>query len=123
MNIFKSLIDRLKPNKGSHAIDWDKIQVNYDYDKVLSIVQWAIQNEYNITKVDGKIGLIKMSRYSKSEFRESFNYYITTGTITTEINHPKKGKTQLHRKGLSVDQIKKVISQPRTHTGKGYYNK
>ena len=73
---------------------------------------------YSIKKIDYKTGMI---RYQKEYCM--INFYTTTGTITTEIKHPKKGKTQLHRKGLNMDQLKAIFNDPRTHTGKGYYKK
>jgi len=47
----------------------------------------------------------------------------STGTVATMIDHPKKGRTKLYRKGLSQKQIVKIFQDPRLHTGKGYYTK
>ena len=49
--------------------------------------------------------------------------YLTTMTVATCISHPKKGKTQLFRKNVSFEQLFKLFKNPRTHTGKGYYEK
>lgn len=51
------------------------------------------------------------------------NYYYTTGTVATAMNHPKKGRSQLYRKGLSWDEILSVLDNPREHTNAGYYKK
>lgn len=55
--------------------------------------------------------------------KEQMNVYLTTLTIQTALKHPKKGRTQLNRKGLSLIEIEQVFINPRTHTGKGYHKK
>ncbi|NLG04052.1 MAG: hypothetical protein GX567_09530 [Clostridia bacterium] len=49
--------------------------------------------------------------------------YYTTMTVTVSLEHPKKGKTQLHRRNVSDDELKILFQNPRAHTGKGYYKK
>jgi len=49
--------------------------------------------------------------------------YYTTMTVTVSLEHPKKGKTQLHRRKVSDDELKILFQNPRAHTGKGYYKK
>lgn len=44
-------------------------------------------------------------------------------TVATALNHPKKGKAQLFRKGITIRELGKIFEDPRTHTGKGYYDK
>ena len=46
--------------------------------------------------------------------------YLTTGTVATCLDHPRRGKTQLFRRNLSLHQIQEVFDNPRTHTGTGY---
>lgn len=64
---------------------------------------------------------ILMASYAANGVR--INVYLTTGTIATALDHPKKGKTQLFRRGLDVAQIEKIFENPRQHTGKGYFKK
>lgn len=85
---------------------------------IITIVEYALDQEYIISKVDSVNGLIRLSRPGAD-----INLHSTTMTVTTEIMHPRKGKSQLHRKGLSLEMIKKVIQNPRLHTGQGYYLK
>ncbi len=82
------------------------------------IVDYAKKAGYSVIKVDYATGMI---RYMSGGV--CINFYTTSGTITTEIFHPKKGKTQLHRKGLSMSELKSIFDNPRKHTGKGYYKK
>ncbi|HEX8575792.1 MAG TPA: hypothetical protein VF677_05820 [Flavobacterium sp.] len=51
------------------------------------------------------------------------NIYLTKMTVSTCINHPKKGKTQLFRKNVTKDLLEELFAKPRKHTGKGYYTK
>lgn len=52
------------------------------------------------------------------------NIYLTTMTVGTSLEHPKKGKTQLFRKvGFDRKLLEKIFKNPRQHTGKGYYKK
>lgn len=55
--------------------------------------------------------------------KQKMNVYLTTLTIQTALKHPKSGRTQLNRKGLSLMEIEQVFKNPRTHTGKGYHVK
>ncbi|KXZ51160.1 hypothetical protein GPECTOR_13g647 [Gonium pectorale] len=51
------------------------------------------------------------------------DYYYTTGTTKTSMDHPKRGSTQLFRRDLSEREYNAVLDNPRVHTGKGYYTK
>ncbi|KAG2424015.1 hypothetical protein HXX76_014840 [Chlamydomonas incerta] len=51
------------------------------------------------------------------------DYYYTTGTVKTSMDHPARGSTQLFRRDLSDNQYNAVLDNPRTHTGQGYYRK
>lgn len=85
---------------------------------VKEIVIFAKENGYSIFNIDYKTGLI--------QFRSGavkINLYSTSFTMTTQMDHPKQGKTQLHRKGLTLLQIKEVFINPRIHTGMGYQKK
>ena len=44
-------------------------------------------------------------------------------TVSTCLNHPKKGKTQLFRKRVNKEMLEQIFEYPRKHTGKGYYTK
>jgi hypothetical protein len=40
----------------------------------------------------------------------------TNFTVQTSLNHPKKGKTQLNRKFVSMNLLEKIFENPRVHT-------
>lgn len=63
-------------------------------------------------------------------FKKAFEYgdvriniYLTKGTISTSMNHPTRGKTQLHRRNQSMERVVKLLNNPRLHTGRGYYKR
>jgi hypothetical protein len=68
-------------------------------------------------------------KHNKNSFGDVvFNFYWSKKafpifTVQTTITHPKKGRSQLNRKGLTIDQCVQLLSNPRKHTGKGYYKK
>jgi len=88
-------------------------------DEILNI---AFNLGYDLVKVDENTGML---RFNKEDVY--INVYSTVFTVTTEIHHPKKGKTQLHRKLKNdpkrIEILEKIFKNPRVHTGKGYYNK
>lgn len=45
------------------------------------------------------------------------------GTVKTPTSHPRQGKTQMFRRDLSGEELQRVASNPRPHTGKGYQTK
>ena len=49
------------------------------------------------------------------------NIYYTTGTVSTSITHPRRGKSQLFRRKVSFEQLADIFADPRVHTGKGYF--
>lgn len=78
----------------------------------------AAKHDYNCFEHQENIG---MARYSDGSTK--INVYFTTMTISTSMNHPKKGKTQLFRKNVTVSELDEIFAYPRKHTGKGYYTK
>ncbi len=84
--------------------------------RVNKIINLAFNNEYSLIKIDYNTGML---RFKKDDI--GINVYATKMTVTTEINHPKKGKTQLHRKTCTMLLLETIFSNPRIHTGKGYY--
>ncbi|EPZ34257.1 hypothetical protein ROZALSC1DRAFT_30458 [Rozella allomycis CSF55] len=67
------------------------------------------------------------NQQSRVEFYErsgvKMDYYPTTGTVKTSMNHPTQGPTQMFRRDLSESSFQKVLENPRHHTGQGYQRK
>lgn len=63
---------------------------------------------------------------SRVEFFEKdgikLDWYYTTGTLKTSLKHPTQGKTQLFVAGkqISPEMYRKILENPRTHTGARY---
>lgn len=85
----------------------------------------------DICKIARNLSWIKIPISGKTdEYMLSFtkgnariNVYPTKMTVGTVISHPFKGRTQLHRKNVSEEELVKIFKNPRQHTGKGYYQK
>lgn len=87
--------------------------------------KWVF-NEKDLYSVANAKGWIKveckqpaMASYKKHDTR--INFYLSTGTVGSSLDHPKKGKTQLFRR--KVTEYSALFDNPRLHTGKGYYTK
>jgi hypothetical protein len=85
----------------------------------IDVVDAAAKDE-GLFRIDFQENLGMVS-YSDGAVR--FNVYLTTMTVTTSLDHPKKGKGQLFRRNVSLDVLRSIFKNPRTHTGKGYYQK
>lgn len=81
-----------------------------DIDKLASESGWL--------KIDYQEN-IGMVSYSKNKVR--INVYLSRMTVSTAMKHPKKGKTQLFRRDVNLQELEKMFINPRIHTGKGYY--
>lgn len=64
---------------------------------------------------------ICMYSFVKGDAR--INVYYSKMTVATCINHPNKGKSQLFRRRVDYGLLEKIFSNPRIHTGIGYYTK
>lgn len=85
-------------------------------DMIDEVTLSAIESGWEFNKYDLNTGMISFVRVGG----ERINIYLTTLTVVTAINHPKKGKNQLYRKNLSYKEMLKVLKDPRHHSGKGY---
>ena len=62
-----------------------------------------------------------MASYRKDGIR--LNFWLSTGTVGSYLDHPRQGKTQLFRRQLSLSDASEIFNNPRQHTGKGYHTK
>jgi hypothetical protein len=63
---------------------------------------------------------IYMVSFRKNDIR--INVYYSKMTIATCLNHPRKGKTQLFRRGVwDLKLLENIFAYPRVHTKIGYY--
>jgi len=64
-----------------------------------------------------------MSSAEPQETLVKLDWYFTTATVKTALDHPVQGKTQLFAKDCNPHQYAQVLTNPRTHTGKRYHRK
>lgn len=62
--------------------------------------------------VPGSLGNVRVNVWANGR-----NRLFTVGTY---MEHPKQGKTQLFRRDCTEAEVKKILANPRIHTGKGY---
>ena len=62
-----------------------------------------------------------MVSYRRHDCR--LNFWLTTGTCGSYLDHPKQGKTQLFRRKIEPNEAIAIFQNPRVHTPKGYQTK
>mmetsp|Transcript_36090 Transcript_36090/g.39886 ORF Transcript_36090/g.39886 Transcript_36090/m.39886 type:complete len:119 (+) Transcript_36090:112-468(+) len=72
-------------------------------------------------KIEGLPKSPPMASYKKDDVR--LNFWLSTGTVGSYLNHPRQGKTQLFRRTIVMSEARKVFDNPRIHTDKGYHKK
>lgn len=82
------------------------------------IEKLANANKYFRLDYQENIGMVS---YSNGAVR--INIYLSKMTVSTGLDHPKQGKTQMFRKNVTLVELEKLFINPRTHTGKGYKKK
>mmetsp|Transcript_11192 Transcript_11192/g.15697 ORF Transcript_11192/g.15697 Transcript_11192/m.15697 type:complete len:189 (+) Transcript_11192:106-672(+) len=80
-----------------------------------------LAREYNYEKMDTSSSDAPMASYKQGAVR--LNFWLTTGTVGSYLKHPKRGKTQLFRRNVDMDEARVIFKNPRSHTGKGYHTK
>lgn len=78
----------------------------------------AVRNHWIELNFQQKNNLIS---FKKNDVR--MNVHLSTSIVSTSMNHPKHGKTQLFRYKCNLLDIRKLMRNPRMHTNKGYYKK
>lgn len=90
----------------------------------LSSVRSVAESEgYSESYFNENSKVISFCKPGDTTERVRINVYYTTGTVATCINHPKQGRTQLFRRNVSLEQLKEILTNPRVHTGQGYYRR
>jgi len=87
--------------------------------KITKIKKLAEKYHWQFLCFQENIGMISFWKNKT----DRINIYITTMTVGTCMDHPKKGKTQLFRKYVNDKELENIFKCPRLHTGKGYYKK
>lgn len=64
-------------------------------------------------------GLVSFTKLLRG-YRARINVWTTKMTVSTAINHPKTGKSQMYRKKVGSALLNKIFINPRVHTDRGY---
>jgi len=65
----------------------------------------------------------RMATYLSEDERVKVHVYLRTRTVATQLDHPRRGKTQLFRRDVSIEDLRRIFGDPREHTSKGYYKR
>mmetsp|Transcript_888 Transcript_888/g.1903 ORF Transcript_888/g.1903 Transcript_888/m.1903 type:complete len:444 (+) Transcript_888:221-1552(+) len=60
---------------------------------------------------------------TRGEKLVKLDWYFTTATVKTSLDHPVQGRTQLFMKKCNSREYAKVLTNVRTHTGRRYHRK
>ena len=72
-------------------------------------------------KIDVSSTQAPMASYRKDDKR--LNFYLSTGTVASFLDHPRRGKDQLFRGSCTRAEAVRLLDNPREHTGKGYHTR
>lgn len=79
----------------------------YDWTKAISTPYFR---EVSFEK---SVGLSETNRLTIYYFKDRM-------TVTSNLYHPKLGRTQLIRKNVDMALLERIFEDPRTHTNKGF---
>jgi len=79
-----------------------------------------LANQYGYSKLDTSSSTAPMASYRRGACR--LNFWLTTGTVGSYLDHPRQGKTQLFRRDVNLNEADTIFQNPRIHTGRGYSN-
>ena len=75
---------------------------------------------YGWTKLQVKTSAnVHMVSYRRNDCR--LNFWLTTGTCGSYLEHPTQKKTQLFRRKVTTEEAELIFINPRVHTNKGYH--
>ena len=73
---------------------------------------------YDYEKLDCSSSTVRMASYRKGAVRLKF--WLSIGTVGSYLKYPKRGRTQLFRRDVDMNEADVIFGNPRVHTGKGY---
>ena len=74
-------------------------------------------------KIDGLPAQPPMASYRNEAGDIRLNFWLSTGTVGSYLEHPRQGKTQLFRRKIGMSMASSIFNDPRQHTGRGYHQK
>jgi len=89
----------------------------YDISQVKDL---AIECGWQFLTYQQDVFMLSFTKLHDTKGKMRINIYCSRKTVATSLTHPKQGKTQLYRKDCSMNDLRKIFSNPRVHTKKGY---
>ena len=99
-----------------------KLDNPYIKERIQKCRSIAKKNDWGEIEYQDNIGMLSFSKMYNGD-NARMNIYVTNMTVATCLNHPKKGKTQIFLRNASFEDVKKIMLNPRQHTGRRYYQK
>jgi hypothetical protein len=94
-----------------------------------SLTATDVLDIHTVARLAGELGYSQI-QFNKASRVISFgrgqvriNVYYTTGTVSTSLDHPVQGKTQLFRRKVDIRSLREIFDNPRMHTGAGYHRR
>lgn len=115
MNIIQRFILRLK---GIEPFEREPYKVYKKQSRLEQIEGYAKTHGWQFLELQEPNRMISFSKDGNR-----LNVYYSTGTVGTVLTHPKRGRSTLYRRHLTMPEIEQIFSNPRIHTQKGYYTK
>lgn len=78
-----------------------------------------IAKKYGWMNLDHQANIFMIS-FSKEGTRINVYYSKVGMTIATILKHPNQVRNSLYRRYVTLEELGKILEDPRIHTGKGY---
>lgn len=88
-----------------------------------SVIQQAESQQWDFFRYDRNDGQKVFLQRTLQGDRYEMHVWCTTGTVATFLDHPRQGKTQLFRRDVSWSMLRRLLNNPREHTGTGYHER
>jgi hypothetical protein len=110
----KLLKDKLQPSSsskrynGQRPIDYSRRVDWQQYPDPTGFGEWRFTGSWDVTE------------FFENNDQVKLDWYYTTGTVKTSLDHPTQGRTQLFAAKVDPQTYLSILRNPRAHTGKRY---
>jgi hypothetical protein len=91
-----------RPIDYSRRVDWQQ------YPDPTGFGEWRFTGSWDVTE------------FFENNDQVKLDWYYTTGTVKTSLDHPTQGRTQLFAAKVDPQTYLSILRNPRAHTGKRY---
>jgi len=122
MDLQQQLASGVRSKEGTAASDqrYNGLRPSWEWlEKRVPLEEYPDATEYGWT-FTGSWEATEFFEKDLPEGNVKLDWYFTTATVKTSLDHPTKGKTQMFGKKCNPNQYDKILRNPRVHTGKRY---